>query len=172
MPWLSVRYCVRQDAATFLELWAFVVLLAGASVAAFAASSRNAEHPRYPFALRFCAGTLLLFTVLTGILGVSILYGCLWTAASLQGMGTNLPSRTYALLSCLYQAGTDMAHAWMLAVVFFTCAIALLVVGIFRRNAAVRVVSFLGSPLLLILALASMGGLIFAFSWCTSRRLF
>jgi hypothetical protein len=169
LPWLSAQYCARQNATAFLELWGLLLVLCGAAAATLFAARRLGSDRQ--FAARFCAGALLLFALLTGILAASTFYGCTATAASEQGLTSDLPAGTFTVLRCLGTSVLGMVNGWVLLVVTSIAAIALVVLGIFRQRAAVRVPAFAGATLLVILAFAFGFFLLFGFSWCESQRL-
>ena len=156
---LSAQYCARQNATAFLELWALLLVLSGAAVTA------------RQFGLRFCAGALFFFALLTGIIAASTFYGCSATAANEQGLPSDLAASMYTFLRCLGTDVFEMVQGWVLFVGSTNAAIALVVLGIRRRRAAVRVPAFAGAALLVILALAFGFFLLFGFSWCESQRL-
>ena len=169
LQWLSAQYCARQNATAFLELWAMLLVLCGAAAAMRFAAPQLAKDR--PFAVRFCTAALLFVALLTGIFAASIFYGCTATAASEQGLGSNLPAGTYTLLRCLGTNMFDLVQGWLLFAGCCIAAIALLVLGAVRRRIAVRVPAFIGSGLLAVAALACGFFLIFGFSWCESQRL-
>ena len=166
---LSAQYCARQNAAAFLELWGLLLVLCGAAVATLFVARRLGSERQ--FGARFCAGSLFFFALLTGILAASMFYGCSATAASEQGLGSDLAAGTFTILRCL---GTDVlstVQGWVLLVGSSIAAIALVIWGLFRRRAAVRVPAFIGAALLVVLAFAFGFFLLFGFSWCASERL-
>lgn len=169
-PWLSTQYCARQHATASLELWGLVLVLAGAAIATLFAARRMRRTDRRS-AARVCAGAFLFAALLTGVLAAAIFYGCTTTAASLQGLGSDLPAATFGMLSCLNSQALGLVHGWMLLVGSFVAAIVLLVLGIVRWNAAARIVAFIAAALLVFLTFAVGLLLIFGFSWCTSQRL-
>ena len=157
---LSARYCARQDAHAFLVLWGLLLLLAGSAVAA------------QRFKARFFSRAILLFAFLTVALSASIFYGCSMTAASEQGLGSDLPAGTYTFLRCLGWDALSTVLGWTILVVSCIVALGLVVVGIRHRRKAVRIVAPIGAALLSIVTLLMGLGLLFGFSWCTSERLF
>lgn len=166
---LSAQYCARQDATSFLELWALLLLLCAAAAATLLLARRQGTNPN--IAVRFCFGVMLLFALLTGLFAASIFYGCSATAANEQGLPSNLAAGAYTFLRCL---GTDvlgMVQGWVLLVASTIAAIALAGYATVRRRPAVRIPAFGGALLLILLAIASGFFLLFGFSWCTSQRL-
>lgn len=166
---LSAQYCARQNAASFLELWALLLVLCLGAAATLFAARRLA--PERQFSVRFCGGALLFFALLTAIFASLTFYGCSATAANEQGLPTQLPAGVFTALRCL---GTDVlstVQGWVLLVVSSIVAIALLVFGIFRPRVAVRVPAFAAATLFAILALAGGFFLLFGYSWCESQRL-
>ena len=159
MFWLSAGYCVRQGASAYLELWAFLLLLAGAAIVTRRSS-------------RVLSGTFVAFALLTTALGISMFYGCSMTAASEQGLGTDMPAHTYSLLRCLGQGTFGMATGWIALAVECLATIVLFVLAIVRWRKIARVFAFIGSALLFALSCAGAFLLFFGFSWCTSSRLF
>ena len=156
--WLSARYCARQDATAFIELWALLLVLIAAAVVTRKRS-------------RVYSGTLVVFAALTAAYGSSIFYGCSMTAANEQGLGSDLAASTFNILRCLGNDALGTATGWALLVVLCLAAIALLVLGVVRWKALTRVLAFAGSAVLLILTFALAFFLVFGFSWCTSQRL-
>jgi hypothetical protein len=156
---LSAQYCVRQGASAYLELWAFLLLFAAAAIVLRRTS-------------RILSGTCALFAVLTGIVGGSMFYGCSMTAAAQQGLGTDLPARTFNVLRCLGWEPFGTATGWVILAVECIATVALFTLAMVRWKKAARVLAFIGSALLLALSCASAFFLFFGFSWCTSSRLF
>lgn len=157
--WPSAGYCVRQGATAYLELWAFLLLLAGMAIA---------MRRRYPA----LSVTFVTFALLTGIHGASMLYGCSMTAASEQGLGTDLSGGTYEVLRCLGWSPLATANGWIAFAIECIGTIVLLVLAIVRWKRVVRVFGFIGSALLFALSCAGGFLLFFGFSWCTSSRMF
>ena len=166
---MSAQYCARQDATAFIELWGLILVLCGAAAVTMFAARRFVGGTQ--FAARFCTGALFFFAILTGLLAASIFYGCSATAASEQGLGSNLSARTYTTLRCLSTDVLSTVQGWVLLVGLSIAAIVLIVLGILRRRAAVRVPAFTGAALLAILAFACGFFLLFVFSFCESQRL-
>lgn len=156
---LSAQYCVRQGASAYLELWAFLLLLAGAAILTRRFS-------------RVSSGVLTLLAVLTGGVGASIFYGCSMTAAADQGLGWFGDRAWYTPLHCLGQNALGNATGWCLIVATCLGAILLLRLGIIRRKPSARVMAFAGSAVLLVFAFAQGFFFTFGWSWCTSSRLF
>ena len=169
LPLLSSQYCARQNASAFLELWALLLVLCGAAVVTLFAARRLGGDRQ--FGLRFCAGSLFFFALLNVVITASMFYGCSATAASEQGRPSDLAANTFTLLRCLGTDVFEMVQGWVLFAGSTNAAIALVVFGIRRRRAAIRVPAFAGAALLLILALAFGFFLLFGFSWCESQRL-
>ena len=169
LPLLSAQYCARQNTAAFLLLWGLLLVLCGAAVATLSLA-RSIGRGRL-FAVRFCGGALFFFALLTGILAASMFFGCSATAASEQGLGSDLPGDTYRVLRCLGTEVLSMAQGWVLLVGSSIGAIALVVLGRFRPRAAVRVPAFGGAALLVIVAFVLAFFSLFGFSLCTSMRL-
>ena len=166
---LSAQYCARQNATAFLELWGLLLLLCCAAVVILFVARRFKKERQ--FAARFCAGALFFLALLNGIFASSIFYGCSATAASEQGLGSNLAAGTYNVLRCL---GTDVlssVHAWVLVVGSSIGTVVLSLFGVYRRGAAVRAAAFVGAAFLIVLAFAFGFFLFFGFSWCASERL-
>jgi hypothetical protein len=138
IPWLSVRYCARQDATGLLELWALTLVLAGAAVAILLAARLKSGRPNHQSATRLLAGGILFFALLTGALALFIIYGCSMTAAGSQGLLSDLPARTLTMLQCLNGDVLATVGAWVLLVGSAIAALQLLVLGIVRRNVAIR----------------------------------
>ena len=160
IPWLvSAQYCVRQGASAYLELWAFLLLLAGAAIIT---RSRS----------RALSRTFIAFAVLTGLQATSTFYGCSMVAPSEQGLGTDLPGGTYTILRCLGWEPFGTATGWIIFAAECIVAIVLFVLAINRWKRAGKVLGFIGSALLTIVACFSGFLLYFGFSWCTSSRLF
>lgn len=157
--WLSAQYCVRQGASAYLELWALLLLLAGASILTRKTS-------------RVLSGGLGLFALLTAAVGASMFYGCAMTAASEQGLGTNLPGGTYNVLRCLGWEPFGTATGWVILAVECVATLTLLVLAIVRWKKAARAFAFVGAGVLLALSCATAFFWFFGFSWCTSSRLF
>ncbi|HZZ00703.1 MAG TPA: hypothetical protein VFE36_14130 [Candidatus Baltobacteraceae bacterium] len=160
MPWyIPAQYCARQGATAYLEMWALLLVLAGAAILTRRTS-------------RFLAGTFVVFAALTGILGTSMFYGCSVSAPAEQGLGTNLPAATYGILRCFGHDVGYTAYGWVLFVLSCGGAIALFVFGIIRWKQAGRALAIIGAALLAMAAFAVSFFLLFAFSWCASSRLF
>lgn len=159
MLWLSVRYCVRQDATAFLELWALLLALAGAAVALRSTA-------------RAWSRGLLCCAALIAAVGASIIIGCTMTGAADQGQGWDFSPAWYTPLRCMGYDALWSVNNWCSIVIFAIAGIALLQLGIVRRKTATRVFAFSGSAVLLILTLLSGFFLLFGYSWCSSSRLF
>ena len=157
--WLSAQYCVRQGTSAYLELWAFLLLLAGASI-----RTRKVS--------RVLSAGLGVLALLTAVLGASIFYGCSMTAPAQQGLGTDMPAATFELLRCLGWQPLGTATGWSILGVEVAAMLTLLVLAIVRWRKTARVFGLIGSGMLL--ALSCAGGFLwfFGFSWCTSSRLF
>lgn len=160
LPWLvSAQYCARQGASAYLELWAFLLLLLTAAILTRSAS-------------RIVTGTLLALAVLTGILAVSMFYGCSMAAPSEQGLGTDLASGIYKTLRCLGYEVFGTATGWIVTATECIVAVVLFSLARARWKKAARVLGFTGSALLAILTLVTGFLVYFGFAWCTSSRLF
>jgi len=160
IPWhVSAQYCARQGATEYLEMWALLLVFAGGAVLTRKAS-------------RGVSGAFVGFAVLTGVLGASMFYGCSMTAASEQGMTTDLPHATYTILRCLGYDVRYLTNSWALFAVSCAGAIALLIFGTIRWKRAARAYAFTGSALLTVAAFVFAFFLLFGFSWCSSSRLF
>jgi len=115
---------------------------------------------------------LLCCALLIAAAGASIIVGCTMTAAADQGQGWDFSPAWYAPLRCMGHDAFSTATAWCTLVLAGIAAIALLHLGIVRRNLASRIFAFLGSALLLMLASLCGFGLLFSYAWCSSSRLF
>lgn len=159
---VAARYCVRQDAHTFMWLWGLFLVLAGAG---YALCGRRAG---------FGTAVLLFFAFCTAALGFTTFYGCYRWAPYSMGLGT--PSISAASLNafmCLSQGAFARAVGWTVMVVSCSTAVGLIAWARLRgRNAAIRASSYLGAAFLLLVAIVVGFFVFFVFSWCSSQRLF
>ena len=169
---LAARYCVRQDARGFIELWGLFVGLAGGAVAiALRLRSGIADKTRQRTAW-FAFGVLACFLALTGGVAWAIFRWCYESAPASLGMASNAPGNV-DLKICLTMHALETIDGWMLIVVACLAALGLLVLGIFQSKSVVRrAVSFAGAAAALLFAIASGGLIFFGISWCQSQRLF
>lgn len=159
-PWLvSAQYCARQGATAYLILWAFLLVLIGAAMLI----RSNA---------RVMKSALLVFALLTSVLGVSMFYGCSIAAPSEQGLGTTMAAGVYTTLRCLGYEVFGTATGWIVTATECIAAIALFSLARVRWKKAGRVFGYIGSGVLLILTVATGFLAYFGFAWCTSARLF
>jgi hypothetical protein len=160
LPWLvSAQYCARQGASAYLELWALLLLLVAAATLTRSTS-------------RATRGTLVVLAAVTGILALSMFYGCSMTAPSEQGLGTTMASGTYTTLKCLGYGVFGTATGWIITAVLCIAAIVVFTLARVRWKSAGRVFGFIGAALLTTLTFISGFLVFFGFAWCTSARLF
>jgi hypothetical protein len=163
MIWgLGARYCVRQHAHAFMWLWCLLLALTGAALIV----RRRGRH--------FEAIVLLLLAVCTGALGLIVFYGCSASAPFSMGLGApNLSAARLTTLTCLGQAASASAFSWTIIALCCSAALGSVAWGRLRaKTTGVRVISYIGASLLLLLAAAAGFGWFFGFSWCSSSRLF
>jgi len=159
---LGARYCVRQDAHAFMWLWGLFLALAGAALIL----RKRGRH--------FGAAVLLFFAVCTGALGFLIAYACYAWAPDSMGLGApNVSAMSFTTLTCLSQDAFSKAIVWTIIALSCGAALGLIAWGRARgRTAALRACSYAGAALLLLVTAGACFGAFFAFSWCSSSRLF
>lgn len=157
---LAARYCIRQDARGFIELWGLVLVLAAAAVA-------MRSKPWW-------AAAFACVILITAAFGAAIFWSCTVSAPASLGMvvanpyGTNLDT-----MICVSSHAVETIDEWIWIVASFAAATGLIALGILRfRKLLARGLAFAGSAVLLIFAAASGGLLLFGVSWCQSSRLF
>ena len=153
---------MRQHAHAFIWLWCLFLALAGA-----APIVRRRGKP-------FEAAVFLLLAVCTATLGIAIFSTCSASAPYSLGLAApDLSAARLTALTCLGQSASTSAVLWTM--VALSCGTALGSIAWGRvpgRTAAVRALSYIGAALLLLIAAAAGFAWFFAFSWCSSRRLF
>jgi len=156
---LAARYCIRQDARGFIELWGLVLVLAGAATATRATWWR---------------GTLACAILLTGALAAAIFWACAASApASLGTVAANPYGRNLDAMICVSSHAVETIDEWISIVAAFVVAIGLIALGIFRfRKLPARGFAFAAGAVLLLFAAANGGLLLVGLSWCHSSRLF
>lgn len=171
---LAARYCIRQDARGFIELWGLLVALAAGTSAILLSARRRLGDRKYRLAAVIFAGALGCIILFTGGVAVTIFWWCYESAAASLGMvlpnsfGTNLNT-----MICLSSHAVETIDQWILIVVSLIVAIGLVVLGIFRYKSVVRrAFTFAGAAVALLFAAANGGLMLFALSWCQSSRLF
>lgn len=165
---LSARYCIRQDARGFIELWLLAVLLAGAIVAIWR-GIRDRQRKRMAM---FWVAALTCAIVFTCGFGLTIFRWCYESAAPSLGMMVPDAPKGIDAMICFSSHARELIDGWILIVVSCIAAIALLVLGFRGKGVLRRAVSFAGSGLGLLFATANGGLMLFGVSWCQSSRLF
>ena len=160
---LGARYCARQNAHAYFLYWGLFLTLAGTAIALYR---------------RRLAGlgpvVLLFFALCTGALGVSVFYGCYRWAPYSMGLGApDFSGARLTMFTCLNQDTFSTASSWTILVVA-CCAILGIIAWARSRatNIALRLAAFTGALICLLVAAATAFFLFFAFSWCSSSRLF
>jgi hypothetical protein len=170
---LAARYCIRQDANGFIELWLLSVALAGAAVAILLSTRRGIGDRRQRRIAFFWVGALACFLLFTGGFALTIFRWCYESAAPSLGMVLpNAPGKSLDTMICLSPHALAMIHGWILIVVACVAATGLLVLGFQLKGAVRRAVSIAGGALALLFAAANGGLMVFSASWCQSGRLF
>jgi hypothetical protein len=169
---LAARYCVRQDARGFLELWGLSVGLAGGVVAIASRLRRGIPDKTRYRAGWVVLGVLACLLALTGGVAWTLLRWCYESAPAALGMASNAPPNVDFKI-CLAMHALETIDGWVLIVVACLATIGLLVLGIFQSKSAVRrALSFTGAAAALLFAIANGGLILFGVSWCQSQRLF
>lgn len=157
---LALRYCVRQDARGFVELWALVVTLAAAALWIRRAS-------------RFAAGALVCLIVLSAGFALIMFRWCYVAAAPSLGLVIGTPPKNINFIVCMYPHVVENIDGWIVIVLSCVATIGLVLLGIAQRKSAPRrVLSFVGAVAAFLFAIANFGLLLFGISWCQSSRLF
>ncbi|HEV3092439.1 MAG TPA: hypothetical protein VGX91_13440 [Candidatus Cybelea sp.] len=171
---LAARYCLRQDARGFLELLAFLVVLAAAAVATLRSMRRRAADADYRRAASVWAGGLACAFVLSLGVGLTIFRWCAESAG--PALGVVLPTSPQSGLDamiCYSMNAVRLIEGWIVVVVAAIAAIGLFAVGVFARRSWVsRAVALAGAVVALLFATASGFLILFSMSWCQSHRLF
>jgi hypothetical protein len=142
-------------------LWGLFLVLAGV---AFVVDRRGR---------RFEAAVLLVFAVGTGVLGCVMFYGCSASAPYAMGLGaTGAAASNVTTFTCLAQDAFPRAIGWTVFALSCSAALAAVAWGRRVKTAALRVCCYLGAAFLLLVAAGIAFGAFFAFSWCSSSRLF
>ena len=170
---LTARYCIRQDARGFIELWALLVAVAGAAIALLLSLRRRIGDRTYRLVVVIWAGALTCFLALTLGFALTIFRWCYESAAANLGfVAPNAPAHL-DMMSCLSMRVLNLVDGWILIVALSIAAIALLVLAIFRlRSLWRRALTFAGVAVALLFAVASGGLKAFGIYWCQSSRLF
>lgn len=156
----ALRYCVRQDARGFIELWALVVALAAAALSIRRTSS-------------FAAAALACAAVLSAGFGLMVFGWCYESAAPSLGLVVGAPPKNINFMTCIYPHVVETIDGWIAIVLSCVGGVALVLLGISRRKSALhRALSFVGAVAVFLFAIVSVGGLLFGISWCQSSRLF
>lgn len=170
---LSARYCVRQDARGFIELWGLLIALAGAAIAILLSARQRMRDRKYRRAALIWAGILACFILLTGGVALITFWWCYQSAAASLGMPPSSSVTNIDMKICMSSHAVETIDEWILAVVSFIAAIGLIVLGIFRlKNLLGRALTFAGAAVVLVFALANGGLMLFGLAWCQSSRLF
>ncbi len=159
---LGARYCVRQNVDAFVWLWGlFLALASGAFIL-----RRRGSH--------FESGVLAFFALCTAAVGLVTFYGCSASAPYSMGLGASgVSAVSLTTLTCLGQDASARAIVWTIIVLSCSAALGLVAWGRSRsKSAALRICAYAGALLLFLIAAAAGFGAFFAFSWCSSSRLF
>jgi len=156
----ALRYCVRQDARGFIELWALVVALAAAALSIRRASSSAAV-------------ALACLVVLSVGFGLITFSWCYEAAAPSLGLVVGAPPKNINFMTCIYPHVVETIDGWIVIVLSCVAGVALVLLGIAqRRSASRRAFSFVSAVAVFLFAIINVGGLLFGISWCQSSRLF
>jgi hypothetical protein len=170
---LSARYCIRQDARGFIELWALLIALAGAAIAILLSARQRMADRKYRRAALIWTGVLACFILFTGGVALTTFWWCYQSAAASLGMPPSSSATNIDMKICMSLHAVETIDEWILAVVSFIAAIGLIVLGIFRlKNLLRRALIFAGAAVVLVFALANGGLMLFGLAWCQSPRLF
>lgn len=171
---LTARYCARQDARGFIELWGLLIAVAGAAIAILLSARRRIGDRKYRLVAYMSASILACVIFLTGGFALTIFWSCYESAPASLGMvvpnsfGTNLNT-----MVCVSLHAVETIDEWILTSVFFVASLGLLVMGILRvRSIVRRALAFAGGAVALLFALANGGLMLFGLAWCQSSRLF
>jgi hypothetical protein len=158
---LSAKYCIRQDARGFIELWGLSIALAAAAIAV----RREA---------RVWAGLLACLILLTVVVALTIFWWCYQSATATLGMVLPNSYGTFLnTMSCMSTHAVETIDEWILLVLSFIAAIGLVVLGILRlKSLAGRALTFTGAAVALLFAAANGFLILFGLAWCQSSRLF
>lgn len=169
---LSARYCTRQDARGFIELWLVAVALVAGAVAIVRSIRRGIPDERRRGSALFGLGVLVCLLLFTGGFAFTIFRWCYESAAPSLGMIVpNAPAGIDAMI-CLSSHALEMIDGWILIVVSCVAAAALLVLGRQLKGTLRRALSFAGAAAVALFATANGGLMLFGASWCQSQRLF
>ena len=171
---LAARYCVRQDARGFIELWGFLLALAGAATAILRSARRKADDQTYRRVAYVCAGILACAFLLTGGLGLAIFRWCYESAAASLGMvDVNSPTTGLDWMICMSMHAVETINEWVTLVTACLLAAGSIVLGIFRfKKLAPRILLFTGAVAALLFAWLVVFFMLFGVGWCQSSRLF
>ena len=171
---LAARYCVRQDARGFIEIWGLVLVLAAAASAILVSARRKAADGRYRRVAYVCAGILACFIVLSGGFALAIFRWCYESAAASLGM-VDLSSPTAGLdwKICMSMHAVETLREWIVLVVSCILAAGLIVLGIVRfKRLMSRALALAGAAAALLFVAVVGFFMLFGFGWCQSSRLF
>jgi hypothetical protein len=170
---LAARYCVRQDARGFVELWGLFVALAAAAVAISISLRRGIGNRLRQRTAFFALGALACLILVTCAVAWAILRWCYESAPALLGMAPNASGTFLNTEICFSLHALEMMDGWILIAASCIVAVVLLALGIFQLESRVRrALWFAGAAVALIFASASAGLVLFGASWCQSQRLF
>ena len=158
---LAAKYCIRQDARGFIELWGLSIALTAGAIATLRSS-------------RFFAGVLVLLVLASGAIGSIVFWWCYRSAG--PALGVVLPDSPRTGLDamiCLSSHAVENIEGWMLLVVSIVVACGLAVLGVLGpKSLTRRALIFAGAAAALLFTIGLGGLLLFGISWCQSSRLF
>lgn len=170
---LTARYCLRQDARSFIELWALSIALAGTVVAIYLSRRHRMADRNQRRVVLTSTAILTCFAALTLALGLAIFRWCYESAAATLGVILPDASGNLDFMSCLNLHALETADGWIVIVVSGIVAIGLLALAMFRLKGRVRrALTFIAGAAALFFAVGNVGLVLFGISWCQSSRLF
>ena len=171
---LSAKYCLRQDARGFIELWALLVALAAATVALLGTVRQKTVERARRLASLTGAAIVACLLLLTGAFGATVFRWCYDSAApSLGFVPPTTPGKGIDTLICLSSHAVATIDGWIVFVAACLLAAGLAIWGIFRLTRPLhRVLAVTGAAITSFAALADGALLLFGVSWCQSQRLF
>jgi len=158
---LAAKYCIRQDARGFIELWGLSIALTVGAIATLRSS-------------RFFASVLIFFVLAGGGVALATFWSCYESAGpSLGVVLPNSPARGLDAMICLSSHAVENIEGWILLVVSIVVACGLAVLGVLGpKSLTRRALVFAGAAAALLFAIGLGALLLFGISWCQSSRLF
>jgi hypothetical protein len=170
---LAARYCIRQDARGFIELWGLLIALAAAETGVLLSARRMGDR-KHRVWTRIWAAVLGCAILLSGAVALILFRWCYESAAA--SLGVVLPNTPLANLDmkiCMTSHAFETINNWITIVVPVIAAVGLAQLAFLRfSGVAGRVLTFAGAAVALLFAAASGGLMLFGLGWCQSSRLF